>query len=625
MVRLGLFNMDKGPNSALQKKKLHSCQISANRQNIKCLPDVPPLLTELLDIIDEGILAFDGNGHLIYINQFAQQLFDIKAEDALGKPAVSIIQEDDFINLLEKSLLGSSQSYVWRQRSLLVTACRIDNKNIHKGSLVLLQKATFMRHTDEEINQIRGEFSSLLESSYDGIILADEKSILQVNASFGRITGVAPGLLIGKNINDLNTEDHVCLAAIQEVTRLTTYHKKTLTLQRCLTSGNEIFVTGNPIFNLDGQVVRTLLNVRDVTELKSLEDQIKKITTVFEESKQFSDENSHSFQGIVAESPSMRRLIDLVLRISRVDSTVLLVGESGVGKDVFAKLLYRLSDRNQQPFISVNCGAIPENLLESEFFGYMKGAFTGAASQGKAGLFEQANQGILFLDEVGELPLHLQVKLLKVIQDRRCRRLGGTKDIHLNVRIIAATNSDLHQMVSDGLFRADLFYRLYVVPIAIPALRDRREDILPLSLMFLKKFNTKYKVSQTLGHELMSFLETYDWPGNVRELQNVVERMVVTADTDVLTPVHLPQSIKDSGCNGLPYSDLPKTMNLKDAREALESKLIIRALSKTGNTRDAAKLLGIDHSNVVRKAKRYGIDVQAVTSKAHKEKDNIPS
>jgi len=618
--------MDKVPNSALQKKNYHSKRVSANRYKISCLPDAFPLITDLLDVIQEGILAFDESGHLIYINQFAQKLFDIKAEDALGKPAVSIIEEDALLNLLEKCLLDSSQSYVWRQSSLRVTAYPIDNKNIQKGHLVLLQKTTPFGDTDSENDLIKGEFSSLLESSYDGIILADEKSILQVNASFGRITGVAPGLLIGKNIDDLNTEDHVCMAAIQEVTRLTTYHKKTLTLQRRLSSGNEIFVTGNPVFNRNGKVVRILLNVRDVTELKSLEDQIKKITAVCEESKQSSDErNCHFFHGIVAESPSMRRLVDLVLRISRVDSTVLLVGESGVGKDVFARLLHSLSDRNQQPFISVNCGAIPEHLLESEFFGYLKGAFTGADNQGRAGLFEQANGGILFLDEVGELPLHLQVKLLKVIQDRRCRRLGGTKDIRLNVRIFAATNRNLQQMVSDGLFRADLFYRLNVVPITIPALRDRREDILPLSLMFLKRFNTKYNVSQTFGHELMSFLETYDWPGNVRELQNIVERMVVTADTNVLTPEHLPQSIKDSGCNGLPYSGLPETMNLKIARETLESKLIMHALSKTGNTRKAGKLLGIDHSNVIRKAQRYGIDIQAATSKAHQEKANLPT
>jgi PAS domain S-box-containing protein len=627
LVSLRLLKIDKGPNSALQKKKHHSNTVSANSHNIKCLPDAFPLITEMLDVIQEGILAFDASGHLIYINQFAQKLFDIKAGDALGKPAVSIFEEDLFLHLVGKCLLGSSQSYVWRQRSLLVTTRPIDNKNTPKGCLILLQKKTPIGYTDNDQSEsdlIKGELSSLLESSYDGIILSDKKSILQVNASFGRITGVAPGLLIGKNINDLNAEEHVCLAAIQEITRLTAYHKKTLTLQRRLTCGNEIFVTCNPVFNRDGQVARFLLNVRDVTELKSLEDQIKKISTVCEQPKQFSDENGHFFNGIVAESPSMRRLIDLVLRISMVDSTVLLTGESGVGKDVLARLLHCLSDRNQEPFITVNCGAIPENLLESEFFGYLKGAFTGADNQGRSGLFEQANGGILFLDEVGELPLHLQVKLLKVIQDRRCRRLGGNKDIHLNVRIIAATNRNLQQMVSDGLFRADLFYRLNVVPINIPALRDRREDILPLSLMFLKRFNTKYNVSQTFGHELMSFLETYDWPGNVRELQNIVERMVVTADTNVLTPEHLPQFIKDSASNGLPYSGLPKTMNLKTARETLESKLIVRALSKTGNTRKAGKLLGIDHSNVIRKAQRYGIDIQAATSKAPKEKD-MPS
>jgi len=608
----------------MQKKKQHANTVLLNQEKKNYLADASPLLFELLDVTHDGIIAFDGTGHLIYINQCAQQIFDIKAEDALGKPAVSIIIEDDILNLITKSLLDSAQTYVWRERSLLVTASRLSSENIHKGCLVLLQKTALIKNSDDEIDQIREEFASLLESSYDGIILADGKSILQVNASFGRITGVAPGLLIGKNINDLNSKEHVCLAAVQEVTRLTTYHKKTLTLQRYLTSGNEIFVTGNPIFNRHGQVARVLLNVRDVTELKSLEDQIKKVTTVCEESKDLSDEKLSFFQGIVAESPSMRRLIDLVLRVSRVDSTVLLVGESGVGKDVFARLLYRLSDRNQKPFISINCGAIPENLLESEFFGYLKGAFTGADPKGRAGLFEQANQGILFLDEVGELPLQLQVKLLTVIQDRCCRRLGDTKDIRLDVRIIAATNRDLNQMVSDGLFRADLFYRLYVVPITIPALRDRREDILPLSLMFLNRFNTKYKVSQTLGHELMSFLETYEWPGNVRELQNVVERMVVTADENILMPCHLPNSIKKSS-DSLPFSKLSGTLNLKEAREIMECEMIKLAVAKAGTTRKAGKLLGIDHSNVTRKARRYGIDLQAAASQTHEKKDNIPS
>ena len=486
--------------------------------------------------------------------------------------------------------------------------------SLPRGCFLLLQEMVPFQKLDDEINRLKSEFASLLESSYDGIILADTESILNVNASFGRITGVAPGLLIGKKISQLDTQRHICLAAVQEIIRQTRYHKKALTLQRKLITGNEIFVTGNPVFDRYGQVIRVLLNVRDVTELKSLEDQIKNISALWKEPDALRDGRPECFQGIVAESPAMRRLLDLVLRVSRVDSTVLLQGESGVGKDVFAKLIYRLSERCNKPFVSVNCGAVPETLLESEFFGYEKGAFTSASNKGKPGLFEQANHGILFLDEVGELPLNIQVKLLKVIQDRHCRRLGGVKNIDLDLRILAATNRDLNQMVSEGLFRADLYYRLYVVPIKIPPLRERREDILPLSLMFLNQFNLKYKVSRTLGHELMSVLESYDWPGNIRELQNIIERMIVITDADTLTPCHLPNSICDTGSTSTPYLDLPSTLDLKKARQMVECELIKRALAKTGNTRKASILLGVDHSTVVRKAQRYGLNIRKVAA-----------
>ena len=590
-------------------KKQRSSPSPKGRNSEKTANDIA-LFMELLDTSDIGIMAFNAADRLIYINKYAQQILGVQADTLLGKPAVSFIDDNGLLQLIAQGALALNRNYEWRQRALQVRASKFCDNDLCKGCLLLLQKKTTPDITsDDEINWVKEEFASLLESSYDGIILADGKSILQVNASFGRITGVAPGMLIGKNISELETEEHVCLRAVQEVIRLTTYHKKNLTLQRRLTSGNEIFVTGNPVFDQHGQVIRVLLNVRDVTELKSLEDQIKRVSSVCREFSQLDDEKRDFFQGVVAESPSMRKLIDLVLRVSRVDSTILLVGESGVGKDVFARLIYRLSERNQKPFISINCGAIPDNLLESEFFGYLKGAFTGADAKGKAGLFEQANQGILFLDEVGELPLHLQVKLLKVIQDRRCRRLGDNKDIELDIRIIAATNKDLNAMVSDGLFRADLFYRLYVVPINIPALRERREDILPLSLMFLNRFNNKYKVSKTLDHELMSVMENYDWPGNVRELANVVERMVVTVNTDVLEPCHLPDSIKkrNAGASG---PNLPDTMNLKEAQKAMEYEMIKRAVIQTGSTRKAGQLLGINHSTVLRKATRCGLDIQ---------------
>ena len=576
----------------------------------------------MLDSAPAGIVVLDETSHLKYINTRAEQMMGAKAQGALGKPAAFFIDDTDLIDMISRRDFDSAQPYIWNDRSLLVTASPLLDKRLPRGCLLLLLDMIHFQEMADKVSRLEGEFSSLLESSYDGIILTDAETILSVNASFGRITGIAPSLLVGKRIADLDAESHMCLAAVQEVIRLTQYHRKTLTLQRKLLTGNEIFVTGNPVFDRHDQVMRVLLNVRDVTDLKNLEDQIKNITSLSKRTNQWNHGISESFQGLVAESPAMQRLLDLVLRVSQVDSTVLLQGESGVGKDVFARLLHRLSKRCQRPFVSVNCGAIPEALLESEFFGYEKGAFTGADARGKAGLFEQADRGILFLDEVGELPSNLQVKLLKVVQDRRCRRLGGVKNIDLDLRIIAATNRDLDKMVSEGLFRSDLFYRLYVVPIDIPPLRERREDILPLSLKFLNKFNTHYKVSRTLGHEVLSVLETYDWPGNVRELQNIVERMVVTADTDALTPRHLPDSICDTAATSRSYPDTPITMNLKRAKETVERDLIKRALAQTGSTRKAAKLLGVDHSTVVRKARRYGLNIRAVPAA---DRDEAPA
>ena len=572
-----------------------------------CRSCIPKFILEILDSASSGVLVFDERCRIVYINHHAIQMVGKAAQSALGKPATFFIDDKGFMEWLGRGTQDHMEPFIWQNRSLLISASRIKEAGQVLGYLVVLQRVDSYQQMDERANRLQKEFSSLLENSYDGIILADSERLLNVNPSFGRITGIAPKTLVGKRIADLDTGKHICLAAIYEIIRLVCHHKKTLTLQRKLISGNEIFLTGNPISDRHNQVARILVNVRDVTELKSLENQIKRMSALCKETGVPLGAKAEAFQGIVVESPAMRRLLDLVLRVSRVDSTVLLQGESGVGKDVFARLIHRLSERRERPFLSVNCGAIPEALLESEFFGYEKGAFTSADRNGKTGLFETANGGILFLDEVGELPLNLQVKLLKVLQDRRCRRVGGVGDIALDLRILAASNRDLSQMVAEGRFRSDLFYRLHVVPIDIPPLRERREDILPLALLFLTHFNSKYHVSRTLGHELMSVLESYDWPGNVRELQNLVERLVVTADTDVLAVRHLPESISGSIERKRPFSTPGGTLDLKVGREMVEREMIQRALAQAGTTRRAAKLLGVDHSTVVRKAKRYGI------------------
>jgi transcriptional regulator with PAS, ATPase and Fis domain len=303
----------------------------------------------------------------------------------------------------------------------------------------------------------------------------------------------------------------------------------------------------------------------------------------------------------------MRAIIDTIVRVAQVDSVVLFEGESGTGKEVLARLAHRLSVRKKCPFIPVNCGAIPENLFESELFGYAEGAFTGAMKQGKPGLFELANGGVIFLDEIGEMPFNCQVKLLKVLEDLEVVRVGGVKPIKLNVRVFAATNRELPKMVKDGKFREDLFYRLYVVPIKIPPLRERREDIFPLAWHFLSHYNKKFKQTKKFSQEIIQVMEMQLWPGNVRELQNVIERMVITSDAEVLEPDHLPSTVYQPGPDDGSMVQVKGIMSLQQARETVEKKLLSYALEMKGTTREVARILGVDHSTVVRKLKKYSL------------------
>jgi transcriptional regulator with PAS, ATPase and Fis domain len=300
-----------------------------------------------------------------------------------------------------------------------------------------------------------------------------------------------------------------------------------------------------------------------------------------------------SFSGVVLQSPAMRRIAELALRVAKVDSTVLITGESGSGKEVLTRLIHKESQRAAGPFIKINCGALPRDLLESELFGYEPGAFTGAQRQGKHGLVELASGGTLFLDEVGELPLDLQVKLLTVLQDRELVRLGGTKPIAVNVRVVAATNRDLSAMVAERKFRSDLFYRLNVVPIRIPPLAERREDILPLVRQFVDEFNRQYGFRKKLAERVLGRLHESPWPGNVRELRNAVERLLVTSPGDLV-------GLQDLEAV-LPASSQLGGEGLKLRVEQLERRMVEEAMREHRSTRAAARALGISQSTVVRR------------------------
>ncbi|MEW5911591.1 MAG: sigma 54-interacting transcriptional regulator [Thermodesulfobacteriota bacterium] len=568
-------------------------------------------LETVLRSVPSGIIAVDTEGRFTIVNQKAEDILGFSQNEAVGVPAAQLIPDTGLTNVLATGRSELGKPFKWSSKALIVSRSPIIERGELIGAVSVFQDESELESVQKqlgEVQRLNAELSSVIENSHDGVLITDTEKVVTVNPSFGRITGLAPSTLVGKEVSGLDTQHHVCLAVMQAVFRHVISHQSSVTMRRKLKSGNEVFVTGNPVFDQFGGVERVVMNIRDVTELHSLEERLKRLSASCLAEVQEPAGSPGALLGIVAESPATKNLLDLAVRMAQVDTTVLLSGESGVGKDVLAKLIHGLSRRHDQPFVSLNCGAIPENLLESELFGYEKGAFSGADRSGKPGLFEEANGGTVFLDEIGELPLNLQVKLLKVLQEQSCRRLGSVKTIELNIRILAATNRNLKEMVAAGQFREDLFYRLYVVPIEIPPLRERREDIMPLALHFLKGYNQQYQVSRTLGHELLRVLESYHWPGNVRELQNVIERLVVTADKDVLEPRHLPQSMHEAQvCAPPPTVWVTEGVKLREAKDQLERQLIQKALAQTNNTREAAKLLGVTHSTVVRKAQKFGL------------------
>ncbi len=503
-------------------------------------------------------------------------------------------------------------------QKLFVTKGPLYSQKGVAGTIYLIHNLSDADEDEIQSMYLHCKLESIIEGSHDGIILIDKEKIVKVNSSFLRISGLKKEKVEGKAVSQLTDSSHVCLKSINEVFNLAHQQKKSVTIMRKMRQGNEIYITGTPAL-CDGEVDHVTVNIRDVTELQRLQEQVSRLTTLYLSTAKDNCIDRLIGENIVVESPVMKQIIDLTVRVAQVDSVLLIHGESGTGKEVLARLIHSLSARNKGPFISINCAAIPENLLESELFGYVKGAFTGANID-KMGLFEVADGGIILLDEIGEMPLNLQVKLLKVLQDREIYRLGGVRPIKFDVRVIAATNRDLRDLVKKGRFREDLFYRLYVVPIEVPPLRERREDVFPLAWHFLKQYNQRYKQSKTFSSELIRVLESYSWPGNVRELQNIVERLVVMSDSEVLRPEHLPHSIYERDkTEGLliEYNKATGIVSLNHAKEQVEREILAQAVKMKRTTREIARLLGVDHSTVVRKLCKYGLSGakrQAVSS-----------
>ncbi len=449
------------------------------------------------------------------------------------------------------------------------------------------------------------ELDSIIECSYDGIYITDgEANTIKINNAYESITGLKRAEVLGRNMKDLEKEGVIS----QSATLLVLKNRKTTTIQQEFKTGVKVLVSSNPIFDKNGKIIMVVTNVRDVTQLYELKEQLQKNKEItFKYVSEIEEMRTQllNTSEIVAEDHKTIEIIQLANRIAKVDTTILMLGETGAGKDQIAKHIHKVSKRSKKQFIKVNCGAVPASLIESEFFGYEKGAFTGANKEGKIGLFEMASGGTIFLDEVGELPMDMQVKLLRVLQEMEVVRIGGTKPIKIDVRVLAATNRDLEDMIKKKQFREDLYYRLNVIPLYIPPLRERKHDILPLINFFLTQLNKKYNFNKIFASDALNCMYEYNWPGNVRELKNIVERAVIMSEDDKIKRSDLPKNIIGSNGMIVTLNTFEEGINLKETLDAIEKKLIKKAYDKYGNVRAAAKSLGIDASTFVRKRQKY--------------------
>lgn len=425
----------------------------------------------------------------------------------------------------------------------------------------------------------------IFDNIYNGIYLVDSQGkTLWVNKAFEEMSGFSLSELEGKTLYDLvNVYKYFSGSA----SILVLENKKPATVTYRTSKGKNFLVKGKPIFDDKGELKYVVNTIWDLTVI-NYTDVVDKDTL-----REFKLQESD----IITTSSSMNSVIDMAMKVAPTDANILITGESGVGKSLLAGLIHKMSDRKNHKFLRINCASIPETLLESELFGYESGAFTGANVRGKMGLIEAAEGGSIFLDEISELPLSVQAKVLTLIQDKEFVKVGGTKSIKSNVRIIAATNKNLYTLVNEGRFREDLYYRLNVIPINIPPLRERLDDIPILCEYFLKKFNEKYSTYKYISDSVIEYFKAYNWRGNVRELENTIERLVVTTQSNNITLSDLNQ-LFDEDFSG-------NNMNFDDQIALLEKNILLKAKKKFGTTRQIAKHLNISQTKVVRLLKKY--------------------
>ena len=456
-------------------------------------------------------------------------------------------------------------------------------------------------------------YKRIIDNIEEEIFITDEYGFIQfLNPYAEKVCGVKLNEVVGWHVDDLEKKGIISSSISKEVFRQNTTCNRMMELH----TGETVLATGIPLYSKDGRLTNVLATSKNVAELQDLLSHLEELTGELDKKDSKINELSNIIiaQGnYVMESPEMQDVLRNIMKVAPTDATVLIEGESGTGKEVVSDLIHKFSNRVSEPFVKINCANIPENLLESEFFGYEAGAFTGANRQGKIGKIEKANGGTLFLDELGEMPLSLQAKILEVLQEKEIVRVGGVERIPVDVRFIAATNRDLLAMVREGTFRRDLYYRLNVIKIDLAPLRQRYADIEPLSHAFLQKYNARFGRSKVFAPSVISFFQQYDWPGNVRELMHLIERLVIVCDNDVISVSDIRANLNQEGADTPEVLPREKeepmeseTLTLKGAKHELEISMVRKAYERYPSSYKVAEELGISQAAVMKILKRHG-------------------
>ena len=574
------------------------------------LPDWDELGRVLLNTCPGGVAVFNTAMQVVVANETARTTLGLRRGSALetclsglAAPAWQVLESGTGVNGVTVKTCDAVFSAILNP---VHQAGRVVGGTVFFEDVTALETMTRRMESYQELSV---ELDTIIESSNDGLWICDgDGVVLKVNPASEKLSDIIAKETIGKNMTEIVAQGIIDHSVTLEVLR----KRKKVSILQTTRTGRKLFLTGNPVFDAKKRLVRVVVNERDITDITRLNRELEEKALLNAQykrdllEKQVCEAES---QKIVAKSANYLAVMEKAVKLGGVDSTVLILGESGTGKGMIADLIHRYSARAGHPMIKINCGSIPETLVESELFGYEKGAFTGAGQRGKPGKFEIADKGIIFLDEIAELPGPSQVKLLRFLEDGVITRVGATRNRKVDVRIIAATNRDLKKMVETGQFRNDLYYRLNVVPVSIPPLRERKECIVPLFNHYLLEFGQKYQKEQPqVTGEILDALAEYDFPGNVREMINICERLVVMSHSGEISLKDLPGAVKEN-IGPAPAATItwePGT-TFRELVETFEKDLLTQVLQTTRTQSEAAEKLGLNQSTIARKIQKYCI------------------